>query len=406
MSGNANSRAGSLEEVCAGLVERLRPRQPEIEAAILARVRAVSGSEIEDAEYQAGLGSTVPAVVDYTLTCIEQGEDWSEPIPSAAIAQARRAARTGVGLDTVVLCYIAGHRLLGEFIMDEADRSGLSSHGSLLRHLRRAQEAVLERLTATIANEYKGERERVAHSGGQHRRELVQRLLVGDPVDVAELNYEFDDAWHLGVIAVGARAERAIRGLAEDLARQLLFVSRTESWTVWAWLGGRSNLSTTDVKRLLSSSGAPDVSLAIGEPGRGIDGWRLTHHEAQAALLVALRTSQSLTRCVDVPLEAAVLRHKALTQCVVGGYLSPLDNLRMGGLVARETLRHYFRCERNVSSTANSLGVARHTVENRLRAIEKILGRSLSTCLAELEVALRLDALGDVASASARLLWQ
>lgn len=41
-----------LEEDRAGFVEQVCTRQPEIEAAIFARVRAVSGSEIEHAEYQ------------------------------------------------------------------------------------------------------------------------------------------------------------------------------------------------------------------------------------------------------------------------------------------------------------------------------------------------------------------
>lgn len=116
MSRDASSRAESLEKVRAGVVDRLRTQQLEIKAAIFARVRAVEGPVgIEDAEYQVGQGLTVAAVVDYSLTCIEQGEEWSEPIPSAAIAQARRAARNGVGLDTIVLRYFAAHRVLGEF---------------------------------------------------------------------------------------------------------------------------------------------------------------------------------------------------------------------------------------------------------------------------------------------------
>jgi PucR C-terminal helix-turn-helix domain len=400
MSGHANGRGHLLEESHTGMIQRLRARQSEIEAVILARVRAVSGSVgIEDAEYRAAQAPTVAAAVDYGLTCIEQGAEWSEPIPSATIAQARRAARNGVSLDTIVLRYIAGYRLLGEFIGDEADSAGLASHGSTLRDLRRTQEAVLEHLTATLANEYNQERERMASSVERRRRELVRKLLAGEPVDASALDYEFDDAWHLGMIATGARAEKVLRGLADGLSRQILFVTPGEGWTVWAWLGGRRKLAIADVERQLSlSDGVAGVSLAIGELGKGIDGWRLTHQEAQAALLVALRNPQTLTRCADVPLEAAVLRHEALTKSLIGSYLSPLDNLRMGGRVARETLRAYFTCERNTSSAAHLLGVARHTVENRLREIEKILGRSLHTCLAELEVVLRVEVLGEVAS--------
>ena len=46
------------------------------------------------------------------------------------------------------------------------------------------------------------------------------------------------------------------------------------------------------------------VSSAIGEPGKGLDGWRLTHRQAQAAMRIALRRPQRLTRYADVALLA------------------------------------------------------------------------------------------------------
>jgi DNA-binding PucR family transcriptional regulator len=59
----------------------------------------------------------------------------------------------------------------------------------------------------------------------------------------------------------------------------------------------------------------------------------------------------------------------------------------------RQTLRAYFASGGNTSSAAASLGVTRRTVENRMRVIEDELGKPVSTCAAELELALRLDAL-------------
>ncbi len=141
------------------------------------------------------------------------------------------------------------------------------------------------------------------------------------------------------------------------------------------------------------------MSLAIGEPGRGVKGFRLTHRQAQAAQLVALRRPQWLTRYSDVALLAFALRDEALARSLVDIYLSPLDGPRQGSPVLRQTLRAYFAAERNASSAAVALGVARQTVENRLHRVEKKLGRLLPTCLAELEVALRLEELGDLARA-------
>lgn len=393
-----NGRAGSPESIGAGVVMRLRLRHTAIEEVIFAHIRdpvSFGSAGSEDAEYLAGLRATVAVVVDYVLTGIEQGEDWSGPIPSAAAAQARRAARCGVSLNTLVLRYIAGHRLLGEFVKDEADRAGYSSHGHALHQLRRTQESLLERLTAAITNEYQQERERMDRSPEQCRRELVQKLLAGEPVDPARLDYELD-AWHLGVIATGTGAEKAVRDVANGLGHRLLAVSFGEG-TVWAWLGGHRKLAIADVEHLLSANGVPGMSLAIGEPRKGIDGWRQTHREAQAALPVALRRPQTLTRCADVPLEAALLQHKLLAGLLVRNYLSPLSSQKDGGAVLRETLRAYFAKECNAAKAGIALRVDRHTVGRRLHMIEEALGRLIPTCRTELEVALRLDELGDVA---------
>lgn len=376
---------------------RLRLRHAAIEEVIFARIRdpvSFGSAGSEDAEYLAGLRATVIAVVDYVLTGIEHGEDWSGPIPSTAAAQARRAARCGVNLDTLVLRYIAGHRLLGEFVKDEADRAGYSSHGHALHQLRRAQESLLERLTAAITREYRQEREQMDRSPEQCRRQLVQKLLAGEPVDSVGLDYEFD-VWHLGVIATGAGAERAVRVLSNGLGRQLLAVSFGER-TVWAWLGGHRRLAIADIEHLLSTNGiAGGVTLAVGELRRGIDGWRQTHREAQAALPVALHRGQMLTRCADVPLEAALLQHELLAGLLVKNYLSPLSGQKDGGAVLRETLRAYFAKECNAAKAGIALCVDRHTVGRRLHMIEEALGRLIPTCRTELEVALRLDELGD-----------
>ena len=139
------------------------------------------------------------------------------------------------------------------------------------------------------------------------------------------------------------------------------------------------------------------VSFALGEPARGLDGWRLTHQQAQAALAVALRRPRRCTRYIDVALLATALKDQALAGALIEVYLAPLDRQRDGGVVLRRTLRAYLAAGRNVSSAAAALGVTRSTVESRLHTVEQSLGRLLPACLAELEVALGLEDLGDPA---------
>ena len=340
--------------------------------------------------------------VDYCLMGVEQGEGWLGSIPPAAVAQAQRAARNGVSLDKVLLRYNAGHAALEEFVMQEAERSELASQGIELRHMLRTQGALrLDHFTASIAIEYQQELERAAHSPELRRRERVQKLLAGGQFDGTELGYELNDAWHLGVIAMGARAKETILGLAAGLGRRApLSVSASEK-TVWAWFGSERRIASTAIEPLLSAKERAGASLAIGEPGWGLDGWRLTHRQAQAAMLIAQRRPQKgLTRYADVALVAAVLRDKEFAQSLVEIHLSPLENQSDGGAVSRETLRAYFAAGCNAATAAAALGVARHTVERHLHTIEEMLGRLLHTCHAELEVALLVEELGEPAGLS------
>lgn len=381
----------------ADLVSRLHSRRSEIEAAIFARIcdPALFGSAgSADAEYIAGLRAAVAAGMEYVFTDIALGEECSGPVPPAMIEQARRAARLGVDLDVLLRRCITGHRLLGEFVAQEAERAGWADHGYVLRLPRRTQETLLESMAAVVASEYARERKRMERSPEQVRRELMQKLLAGEPVDLNAFGYEFD-IWHLGLIAKGADAERDVRRLAAGLGCRLLMVS-VGGGTIWAWLGSYRKFEIEEIERLLGSGRFADVSLAVGELRRGVDGWRVTHREAQAALSVALLKPKLLTRCVDVAIEAALLRDELTINALVGNYLFPLSSQR-DGEVWCETLRVYFAKGCNATKAAAVLGVARHTVERRLHKIEQTLGRPISGCHAELEVALRLKSLGWVA---------
>lgn len=395
-------RQSSLDEVRAGVATRLRARRSEIEDAILARINDAAFDHVgdDDAEYVAGLRTAVAAAVEFSLMGIERGEESAGPVPAAAVEQARRAACLGVNLDTVLRRYIAGQALLMDFITDEAERSSFSGNEAALhQHLRGTQTPLLERLMATIVEEYNRELERAKRSPEQRRAELVLRLLAAKRFDVpgvAELDYDFD-GWHVGMIATGRRAAEVIQGTKAALGCALLSASQSER-TLWVWFGFRRKPTDADVKRL--SAGRPmGVSVATGEPRRGIEGWRLTHREAQAALSIALRRPPGLTRCSDVLLEAALLQNGVLATSLLQTFLSPLDGVCYREQTARDTLRAYFEARRNVSSAASRLGVVRNTVESRLREIEGRLGRPLHTCSVQLEVALRLEALGSAASA-------
>lgn len=391
----------SVDDLQVAVVKRLRARRMEIARAIYDRVHdAVPDSADHwNPEYQACVRDAVTSVVSYSLEAIERGPEWRGPIPAAASDQARRAARGGVSFGSILRRYVAGHGRLGEFVAEEAERLDIAYHASALQRVRGTLEALLEHLAAALEREYDLERGRAAGEFHRRRFELMHSLLAGEPVAptaIAELDYEVHASWHLGVVATGGAAEDALRRLRVGLGCQLLAVPHGQGITS-AWLGGGRRLEAANVERLLAAAKPADVSLAVGEPGRGIGGWRLTHHQAQAALSVAARSPQTVTAYSDCSLLAAAIQSDTLTAFLREKYLGPLGKRPDGGTTLRQTLRAYLDAECHASSAASALRAGRHTVENRVRMAERLLGRPLRTCLAELDLALRLEDLNAAA---------
>ncbi len=405
----------AFAKVRVGVVARLRERRAELEEAIFARARdgTFDATGNGDEEYVRGLREAIAVAVGYGLRGIEQGEEFGEPVPAALLEQGRRAARVGVGVDTVLRRYMVGYAMLADFVIEEAESlellpERLDRHGAL-RELLRAHTAVLERLTAAITAEYGRELEWIGRSREQPRAELVRALLAGAQADTRELDYDLD-GWHVGVIATGAGAIGALDGLRAKLGCRLLSVPAGVPGgerELWAWLGAPRGFAMSAVERVVAAypereeaargaerAGPPaDVSLALGEPARGIEGWRSTHRQAQEALRVTLRRPRRLTRFADVALLAPWLEDPARAGTLIDTYLSPLDGLGDGGQALRQTLRAYFAAGQNMNAAAATLGVDRGTVRRRVRMIEEKLDRPLYARQAELQVAMRLEEL-------------
>ncbi len=385
----ASASARSLDEDCAALATRLRGRLPELEASIATRVYAIADPrEVADPTYLHSLNGALTAALEYAIGVVALGERRAPGVPPALLAEARLAARAGVALDTVLRRYVAGNALLGDFIVEEAERAEVSS--STLRRLLGRQATLFDRLVEAVSDEHVREAKSWPSSYAERRRECVKSLLAGEPVDHSELGYDLD-AHHLALMAKGEGSPEAMRVLAERLDRRLLAVCREEE-SIWAcWLGGRHPLEVEQVLRALGEISLERVFVTVGEPGEGLSGWRFSHRQAKAALPIAERSGQAVVRYADVALLASILRDDLVATSLHQLYLEPLERARDGGKVARETLRAYFAAERNISSTAAVLDVDRRTVTNRIRAIEGLFGRPLKDFATELETALRLD---------------
>lgn len=373
----------------ATLASQLRARKSELLGAIATRIYAISDPrEVADPGYLQGLNEAVEAAVEYRLGVLEGGERQAPDVPAVLLAQARLDARDGVPLDTVLRRYFAGNALFGDFLVEEAERAEVPS--SALRPLLAAQATFVDRLIAAVSEEHAREAKNRPRSAAERRRQTVKALLAGELVDYSDLGYDLE-AHHLALMAKGKGVAELMRGVAQKLDRRLLAVQREEEPILACWLGGSRALAAEEAMAVLVAAAPERVFVTVGEPGEGLSGWRFSHHQAKAALPIAERRGVAVLRYADVAVLASIARDDLLATSLRRLYLEPLERMRDGGKVARETLRAYFDAERNISSTAAALGVDRRTVRNRLRAIEDLLGRPLTGSLADLEIALRLD---------------
>lgn len=229
------------------------------------------------------------------------------------------------------------------------------------------------------------------HHPQPDRDELIDTLLATDDADLSELRipgYELD-AWHLGIIATGPKVEQTLRYLKTHLGCELLTNAHGENTN--AWLGAPRPIKTTDLTRVLSRREDTDQSFALGEPGAGINGWGLTHQQAREASRVAILKPRRLTWYAENRLLLAGLRNDTLAQSLRQQYAVPLRG--QPGL--RKALRAYIDTGCSVSSAAQHAGAGRQTITSRIRKAEQLIGKAVYACLAELDLALRLEELDE-----------
>lgn len=359
---------------------------------VLARVYAVSDPvDVGDPTYQDGLRAAVSAALDYGLAGIGSSERNLPPVPPVLLSQARLAARSRVGLDTVLRRYFAGYTLLGDFLIEEAQAVDGPLRGAALKRMLRIQAGVFDRLVTTISENYEREARARAESAERRLARRVEHLLEGRPLDTSEIAYDFG-ACHLALVAKGPDLHEGMRELAQQLDRRLLLVFREEE-TAWAWLGGRQRIEHAGLERALDSELFRQAHVAIGEPAEGTAGWRRTHRQARAALQISLRGPKRIARYADVALLASIVQDELLVTSLREVYLKPIEEQPDGGEMTREALRAYFASGCNISSAAAASGLNRNTIAKRIRAIEEVLGSPLASCAAECEMALKLEEL-------------
>lgn len=358
-----------------------------------------------DDELTADLMASAEANLRQVLWVLKRGAGVDEVrLPPEAAAFMRANVRRGIPLPAELRAYRLGHawlwdrwtRALQERIADPDELIAAQELSSACIF------AYIDRVSDQLVEEYGTERERMMRGAAQLRAETVRAILAREPLDEetlpGRLGYDVRRTHVAMRVASGTSEirglERAAREAAAALApgEPLVVPSGAASLDVWA--GSYEPVDTRALERYEPPEG---VRVAFGKPGRGLDGFRRSHHEAvQAARVAALAGSGgAVVDYAHVELVSLLACDLPRAREFVASRLGPLAAPGEPTQRLRETLRVFLAMGGRSARAAKELYVHQNTVAYRIKRAEELLGRRVTEDPVELICALALaDTLG------------
>src|SRR5262249_30659450 len=145
-------------------------------------------------------------------------------------------ARLGVALPQLLQTYRVGHAVAWErtLALVEGSQMEPGQRSEILRLGSRYAFLYIDTVIPTITEAYAAERDGLACSDEARRLRALQEVLSGARSDIGELGYPVRGE-HVGAVATGRDAPRALRALAAELGGASIIVDA--SGFTWAWLG-------------------------------------------------------------------------------------------------------------------------------------------------------------------------
>lgn len=239
-----------------------------------------------------------------------------------------------------------------------------------------------------------------ARKSGQleEQRERISQIISGDAVDLAAaehlLNYSFAPRHHSAIIW----SEEIDTGISdlEHLATAFqkacqqkyslkIIVSPS---LIWVWVMAEFPVNEKVLEMALKKK--ENIRISYGEGGAGVDGFRRSHLDAQAAqrVLGRLKSNVQLVSYDRVRLMAFLAKDAKSIQHYSGHVLG---DLAQAPAAVRQSLHAFLECGCNATEAAKKLHTHRNTLLRRLAKAEEMLPRPLAEN--RIQVAVALEAL-------------
>jgi PucR C-terminal helix-turn-helix domain/GGDEF-like domain len=404
MSTGVDAVSRELSEVAAAVGGHVLDVTHDIWQLVTSDIPELRGDDIVEKLLDASIEENVATL----LHVFEHGSPPDDiGAPAAAVEYARRLAQRGVPIIALIRAYRVGH---GRFLSRCIDELGARSQDASLTAAVTSRMAdvsfrYIDRVSEEVISAYQHERDNWLLTQTAVRAARVRVLLGGQPIDIdateSALGYRLRQR-HIGLIAWvtgtphGSEGLTRLDQLASTAARVLgspgrpLFVPRDET-LAWIWLAVSGNMAVSgEALAKAFDNGDSSVRIVAGEPGYGLDGFRLTHQQAVRTqdLALAAKPGSRLTTFANVGAVALICADMSAARSWVWGMLADLALDDEPHARLRETLQ-VFLSTGSYTTTAERLVLHKNSVQYRIRKAEDALGGPISDRGADLELALR-----------------
>jgi hypothetical protein len=363
-------------EIAERLIDRVVIEMPELQGDDELREQLVAAA--------AGSVSLITAMT----------RSWTDPHvvppPHEALIWARGLVARGLSIDILLRVYRNGQSGYHDVWHQELVASGRDP-AVVLEALHACSAFFftwVEAISTPLVEAYEEERDRRMRGAEAVRLETTQAILAGEQLDPtrasARLGYELGRT-HVAFVAWvdedaeggDAALEEAVHAIRETLGteeRPLLVQAQPR--TVTGWLA-RAVLSPESADALREALRGGPVRMAIGAPGHGVPGFRLSHDQAQRARRVArlLRRAAPVTSYADVAITDLLTRDVAAARRVARATLGPLAGNDDASRRLLATLRVFLEEGQSFARAGRRLGIHQNTVAYRVRRAIELTGQ-------------------------------
>lgn len=403
--GDAGSRR-SWGQVVRPVATELRAEAPRLTQSMVARMRAALPAVMPDAETVAENAVSTQQTIDALADGLTEGIDPRRlELPAATLAFAEAGVRRQVPPSQLVRAYRLGHEYIWQWCFERIalrceDAAALRTATELFT---RWSFAYADAAITRVEEAVEAERERWLRSALAARGAAITAIISGEERNQdrasSRLRYALGHD-HLGLAAAvlplagdGDPQEvlqQAVARLAALVDADAHLAHPTGVTTCVAWIS-RARAFTEQDTAALADCQLSGLRIGVGEPGRGLEGFRRSHVEAGHARRVAADANlMGVLRYRDLAVSALASIDSELATTFVHRVLGALAGSDDVAQRAAQALTIYLDENRSRTKAAARLHVHPNTVTYRVQQAEQILGRRLDAASLDLRVALAL----------------